>query len=61
MINLKKICPKCHAEILHGQRFCGECGYDMTKEDKKNKIVCANCGSELNENSKFCMECGKEV
>ena len=56
----KKICPKCHAEILHGQRFCGECGYDMTKEDKKNKIVCANCGSELNENSKFCMECGKK-
>ena len=56
----KKICPKCHAEILNDQRFCGECGYDTTKEDEPPKIVCANCGSELNENSKFCMECGKK-
>lgn len=58
-------CPKCHARVSKGQRFCGSCGADMTKpaegtaEKASGKtIVCAKCGTE-NKGSKFCMECGK--
>lgn len=57
-------CPKCHAKVPGGQRFCGTCGWDITKpaegETKTKKtVVCANCGAE-NKGSKFCMECGKK-
>ncbi len=59
-------CPKCHAKVPTGQRFCGSCGYDLTSVEKaeevkpaKKIIVCAKCGAE-NKGSKFCMECGKK-
>jgi membrane protease subunit (stomatin/prohibitin family) len=62
-----KECPKCHAKVPVGQKFCGTCGWDVTKplEEEKPKepakkiIVCAKCGSE-NKGTKFCMECGKK-
>lgn len=59
-------CPKCHSKVSAGQKFCGSCGYDVTKpieeESKKPEkkiIICAKCGTE-NKGSKFCMECGKK-
>ncbi len=55
-------CAKCHAKVSAGQRFCGSCGNDMTKqadEPEKRKIVCAKCGME-NKGFKFCMGCGKK-
>lgn len=57
-----KECPECHAQMAVNQRFCGQCGYDSTKEEenKTEKIVCKNCGHELQSNAKFCPECGKK-
>lgn len=57
-------CPKCHAKINKGQRFCGVCGFDTdskpeTEEPKKIIVKCAKCGAE-NKGAKFCMECGKK-
>ncbi len=50
-------CPKCHAKINQGQRFCGSCGFDI--DDSIEEIVCSRCGTELR-GSKFCVECGKK-
>ena len=62
-----KECPKCHAQIDASQRFCGACGYDITKDSekidekqKKTVIKCFCCGAVLNGKSKFCPECGKK-
>lgn len=58
-------CPKCHANMAQGQRFCGSCGFGIEKlaeeEKKSTKIIikCMKCGAE-NKGSKFCMECGKK-
>ncbi|MDE7205809.1 MAG: SPFH domain-containing protein [Lachnospiraceae bacterium] len=56
-------CPKCHAKMNQGQRFCGSCGYDMQKNTEANSkkiiIKCVKCGAE-NSGSKFCVECGKK-
>lgn len=51
-------CPKCHAKMSNGQRFCGLCGYDIQKPEKV-VIKCVRCGTE-NKGSKFCIECGKK-
>lgn len=55
-------CPKCHARMEQGQRFCGACGFDTQSpvEEKPEKIVirCARCGKESS-GTKFCTECGK--
>lgn len=57
-----KGCPSCHTQVRINQRFCGVCGYDMSKKEKseKKKIVCIGCGHELTENTKFCPECGNK-
>lgn len=60
-------CPRCHAQVPQGQRFCGACGFDMQKplegdgkESGQRIAKCSNCGSEIN-NAKFCPECGKKI
>ena len=50
-------CPNCHSSVPASQKFCGVCGYDMTKTIS-NSIVCPNCGASINSNNKFCPECG---
>ena len=60
----KNECPKCHAILNKGQRFCGSCGFDTqskVEEESPKKIIikCSKCGAE-NRDTKFCMECGKK-
>ncbi len=59
-------CPKCHFKVPSEQKFCGSCGYSVSKpvqEEKskaeKLKILCTSCGSEVR-GTKFCVECGKK-
>lgn len=59
-------CPNCHSDVPKAQKFCGACGYNVTKpigEEQKTpetiKKVCGKCGTE-NKGTKFCIECGKK-
>ena len=57
-------CPKCHAKMETGQRFCGSCGYDTQSavqgfRQRATVIKCSQCGAVSN-GSKFCMKCGKK-
>ncbi|MEA4921537.1 MAG: SPFH domain-containing protein [Clostridiaceae bacterium] len=58
-------CPKCHAMIPAGQRFCGICGYDIesagAKRKDASKTVCSACGAALTKKQKFCLECGRKL
>ncbi len=61
-------CPRCHAKVLQGQRFCSSCGFDIQKpledENQRNeqkKIAkCSKCGAVIR-NTKFCPECGNKI
>jgi membrane protease subunit (stomatin/prohibitin family) len=54
-------CPKCQTMVPQGQRFCGQCGYDITtKVEEKKKLLCSNCNAELKPGMKFCTECGNK-
>lgn len=63
-INTKEIktCPKCHAEMDAGKRFCANCGYDTSKpetlKEDDGKVTCSNCGYKFSKTAKFCPECG---
>ena len=50
-------CPKCHAAVKKGAKFCPECGEKMTVE----KVKCPICGTEVNAKTKFCPECGAKM
>ena len=44
-------CPNCNSEVAAGQKFCFECGTELT-------MACGNCGESLPAGAKFCGECG---
>src|SRR5215469_12447185 len=44
-------CPRCHAEIFAGMRFCGKCSAPLV-------ISCERCGAENPVNNRFCGQCG---
>ncbi len=47
-------CPKCHAELAEGAKFCGECGTPVAAAAKP---FCVSCGTALH-GAKFCPQCG---
>lgn len=55
-----KICKQCKAECSNEAKFCQECGYRFTENDKPVK-VCKNCNTHNPESSKFCQECGSQL
>lgn len=52
-----KLCRQCKTECSNEAKFCQECGYRFTEDDKPVK-VCKNCNTHNSETSKFCSECG---
>lgn len=61
---ITKECPKCHARILHTQRFCSSCGFDIEKKpevEEENTLTCSVCGGKITKSTKFCPECGKKI
>ncbi|MBV9375419.1 MAG: AAA family ATPase [Alphaproteobacteria bacterium] len=44
-------CPRCHAEIFAGMRFCGKCSAPLV-------VSCERCGAENPVNNRFCGQCG---
>jgi hypothetical protein len=49
-------CPQCRAEVPVAQKFCGECGANVTA-----KPQCPSCGAEARPGMKFCGECGTRI
>ena len=47
-------CPKCGAVVVHGSKFCGECGQILQK-------TCPECHAPVPEGVKFCPECGHKM
>lgn len=44
-------CPRCHAEVFAGMRFCGKCSAPLV-------LSCERCGTENPVNNRFCGQCG---
>jgi len=49
-------CPKCHAKVAKGAKFCPECGTKMPTTK-----FCPECGAKVAEGAKFCPECGTKL
>lgn len=57
------VCPQCHTSVPDGMRFCGACGFDMTKAQSGGggpigNDICTQCGAKLPPSVKFCPRCG---
>ena len=52
------ICPHCGSKNQPGNKFCGNCGKQMTP---KKMIQCSNCGAQVPEDNKFCGNCGSPI
>ncbi len=46
-------CPKCHAEVRQGARFCRHCGHDL------DQALCPHCGAMTPSRNHFCDKCGQ--
>lgn len=55
-----KLCKQCKTHCDNEAKFCQECGYRFTEDDKPVK-VCKNCNTPNPESSKFCQECGTQL
>ena len=65
VLNNKKICPNCSAEINMDVMFCPECGKEQEKVEvkevlPKGKRRCTGCNEIIDETNTFCPLCGAE-
>lgn len=49
-------CPKCHAAVGSGSRFCPSCGHQLVVVNR-----CHACNKDLPPEAVFCMVCGAKV
>ena len=50
------VCPKCHASLPAGSKFCNNCGSPVNQNS-----FCTNCGAKVAPGSKFCNNCGQKL
>lgn len=68
-----KFCPQCGTALIPGDRFCQECGFDLStseiSESQSSEVtplapqsgpltVCPQCSKKLMPGDRFCEECG---
>lgn len=63
LLNNKKICPQCGAEVDIQATFCQQCGKEQEKVEAiqfipKGKRKCQNCNEIIDEKNVFCPNCG---
>ena len=68
ILNNKKKCPKCGAEVDINTTFCPQCGTEQEKIEVEpfvpnGKRKCSGCGEVIDDKNEFCPKCGakKEV
>ncbi|MBW3088283.1 zinc ribbon domain-containing protein [Bifidobacterium sp. 82T24] len=63
-------CPKCHANIVEGDRFCQNCGAPLPAGDPGGVLpavpfvqptLCPRCHATVPEGNRFCTQCGAAV
>lgn len=63
ILNNKKICPNCDAEIDINTMFCPQCGKEQEKNEveqfvPKGKRKCSGCSEIIDDENEFCPKCG---
>lgn len=68
ILNNKKKCPNCGAEVDINTTFCPQCGKEQEKIEVEpfipnGKRKCSGCGEVIDDKNEFCPKCGvkKEV
>lgn len=68
LLNNKKKCPNCGAEVEINTTFCPQCGKEQEKIEVEpfipnGKRKCAGCGEIIDDKNEFCPKCGakKEI
>lgn len=68
ILNNKKLCPNCGAEVEINATFCPQCGKEQEKIEveqfiPKGKRKCSGCSEIIDDKNEFCPNCGakKEV
>lgn len=56
-LSMDGICDKCGNRIEPHQKFCRNCGNDLTSKRMQEKR-CRNCGQVLRKDMLFCVKCG---
>jgi hypothetical protein len=60
-------CARCHADLINGHKFCGECGCAVRPPQPPPSIPvatmvkCSRCRTDLVSGHKFCTVCGARV
>ena len=54
-------CPKCGAQNLAGQQFCGACGAKLVVETPRQTVACPKCGTQNPAGQQFCGVCGAKL
>ena len=55
------ICKRCGTGNADDNKYCTNCGNELTKENKSFKNICRSCGSENDPINKFCTVCGEKL
>jgi len=55
------ICNSCGANNNEENKFCTNCGEELTAVENISQNACPNCGEENDEANKFCVSCGKQL
>lgn len=54
-------CIKCETDNSAENKFCINCGNELTKMNMPLNNICESCGSENEPTSKFCTVCGEKL
>ena len=55
------ICKRCGIGNADDNKYCINCGNELTKENQPKKSICGSCGSENKLTNKFCTVCGEKL
>lgn len=55
------ICKRCGTGNADENKYCTNCGNELTKENQAQKNICKACGSENELTNKFCTVCGEKL
>lgn len=54
-------CNKCGTENNNENKFCTNCGEDLTAETQPQKNICNSCGFENAPTNNYCVTCGEKL
>lgn len=55
VFNQPMTCPNCNSNVMEGDNFCGNCGFNLTQK------YCQHCGNRARPGDLYCMACGTKL